>query len=290
MSSAAKLQLRCLDSGIDHTSQFSELIAADIPLLRRLLIMCIEIAPLMAPKSTVMKSLMRPVLHHPDLSICNFIIPCEGPPKIRAVIDWQGTSVAPFIVQCQPANGMIHATEALDTSPDDGSPVPPANFDSMSAEDQDHIRHHLDYVNRYSDYYDHARTMYPRRCSSWLLPLEFMSLFKTILRSIADGPLDLYDLLSKIQVKWGHFSHEPCPIDFSPEEHEMYRARHEEWTKRVALDANVVNAVGGHVDGWIDDEDFEETKKRFDELHRVWNANMDRPFPLFDGAPSPFLS
>ena len=291
MSSAAKLQLRCLDSGIDHNSPFSESIATDIPLLRRILTMCIVIAPLMAPKSAVMKSLMRPVLNHPDLSICNFIIPFEGPPKIQAVIDWQKTSVAPFIVQCQPANGMIHATGVVDTSPDDGSPVPPANFDSLSAEDQVHIRRHIDYVNRYRDYFSYARKMYPRRRSTWLLPIELASLFKTILRSIADGPMDLYDLLSKIQDVWCHFSHEPCPIDFSPEEHKMYRARHEERTRRVALNTDVANGFGGHVDGWIDDEGFEDAKKRFDELHRLWNnANMDRPFPLFDGAPSPFLS
>ena len=71
----------------------------------------------------------------------------------------------------------------------------------------------------------------------------------------------------------------------------MYRARHEERTRRVALNTDVANGFGGHVDGWIDDEGFEDAKKRFDELLRLWNnANMDRPFPLFDGAPSPFLS
>ena len=244
----------------------------------------------MAPKRKVMKSFMRPVLNHPDLSIGNFIIPSKGPLKIKAVIDWQGASVAPFIVQCQPANGMIHTSGVVDTSPDDGSPVPPANFDSMSDEDQYHIRRHIDHINRYRDYYDYASEMYPRRGTSWYLPIEFASLFKTILRCIADGPLNLYDLLSKIQVDWGNFA--PCPIDFTRKEHKMYRKRHEEWTQRVALNTDVANGFGGShgEDGWIDDEDFEDAKKRFDELHRCWNEKMDRPFPLYDGAPSPFLS
>ena len=232
---------------------------------------------------------MRPVLNHPDLSIGNFIIPCEGPPKIQGVIDWQGTIVAPFFVQCQPANGMIYAAGALDSAPD-GSPVPPANFDSMSAEDQDHIRRHIDYVNRYRDYYRYARTMYPRRRTTWLLPIELASLFKFVLRCIADGPMDLCDLLFKIQEEWHYLSDTPCPIDFSPEEHEMYRVRHEEWTRRVTLNNDVARAVGGLEDGWIDDEGFEDAKKRFDELHRLWDEKMDRPFPLFDGAPSPYLS
>ena len=75
---------------------------------------------------------MRPVLNHPDLSIGNFIVSSESPLKIQAVIDWQGASVAPLIV---PANGMIHTSGVVDASSDDGSPVPPANFDSMSDED-----------------------------------------------------------------------------------------------------------------------------------------------------------
>lgn len=108
----------------------------------------------MAPtgKNVFMTSFMRPVLNHPDLSIGNFIISCEGPPKIQSIIDWQGTSVVPFFVQCQPAKGMIYVTRAVDSAPD-GSPVPPADFDSMSPEDLDHIRRHIYY----------ARTMYPRR-------------------------------------------------------------------------------------------------------------------------------
>lgn len=291
MSSAAKLQLHCLDSGIDHTSPFSESIAADIPLLRRILTMCIDVAPLMAPKSVFMKSVMRPVLNHPDLSLGNFIIPCEGPLKIQGVIDWQGASVAPFFAQCQPANGMIYATRAVDSAPD-GSPVPPANFDSMSAEDQDHVRRHMDYVTRYSDYFQHACTMYPRRRTTWLLPvgIELTCLFKFILRCIADGPMELCDLLIKIQEEWRYFSDRPCPLDFSPEEREMYRVRHEEWTRRVALDTDVANAVGGLGDGWIDDKGLEDARQRFDELHRLWDEKMDRPFPLFEGAPSPYLS
>ena len=134
MFSAAKFQLQCLrvDRGIDHTSPFSKSTAADIPLLRRLLKMCISISPFMAPKRKVMMFFMRPVLNHPDLSIGNFIVSSEGPLKIQAVIDWQGASVAPLIV---PANGMIHTSGVVDASSDDGSPVPPANFDSMSDED-----------------------------------------------------------------------------------------------------------------------------------------------------------
>ena len=69
----------------------------------------------------------------------------------------------------------------------------------------------------------------------------------------------LYDLLSKIEEEWGHFLRAHCPIDFSPEEHKMYRVRREERTQLVALNTDVANGLGGSEDGWIDDEGFEDT-------------------------------
>lgn len=86
LASAAKFQLRCLDSGIDHTSPFSASTATDIPLLRRMLNICIDIAPLMVPGGESMSSVRRPVLNHPDLSMCNFIVPSEGEPKVQGIM------------------------------------------------------------------------------------------------------------------------------------------------------------------------------------------------------------
>lgn len=82
--------------------------------------------------------------------------------------------------------------------------------------------------------------------------------------------MDLYDLLFKIQEEWHIFSDTgQCPIDFTSEEHEIYRARHKEWTQCVALNNDIANAVGGLGDGWIHDKGFEDAKRRFDELHRL---------------------
>lgn len=85
MLSAAGFQLRCLDNSIDYTSPFSKSTAADIPVLRRILGICIDVAPLIARRDQLQT---QPVLGYPDLSVCNFIVPVEGDPKIEGVIDW----------------------------------------------------------------------------------------------------------------------------------------------------------------------------------------------------------
>ena len=288
ISSAAEFQLRCLDNGIDHTSPFAVSTAADIPLIRRMLNICIAIAPLIAPRKLF---LTRPVLQHPDLSVCNFIVSSEGEPKIQGIIDWQGAGVAPFFMQCQPASGMVFMTGIVETAPD-GSPVRPANFDSMSAEEQHAIRVHMDLVGRYKDYYLDAVAMYPERREAWNLPigLQMPSLLRFILRCIADGPMQLFDLLIKVQEVWHLLSDEPCPIDFSSEEKEACRLQHEEWYKRVVVDNDIANALGCMGDGWVSEEKIEEASQRWEEICRLWDENMDRPFPFFDGVPGPYLS
>ncbi|KIM44356.1 hypothetical protein M413DRAFT_379687 [Hebeloma cylindrosporum] len=287
ITSAAKFQLQCLESGIDHSSPFSESTATDIPLLRRMLNICIDIAPFLAPKNQFWTSIRRPVLNHPDLSLCNFIVPSEGEPKIQGIIDWQGACVGPFFMQCQPATGLIYNTAAIECA-SDGSPITPDNFDSLSTEEQDAVRGQMDLLSRYRDYHRQVGTSYPNRHDAWNLPIP--SLLRFIVRCIADGPMELCDLLIKTQEMWFLFSDEPCPIDFSLEEQEMYRAQHEEWYKRVLIDSDLANAVGCVGDGWISDENFEDANQRWNDLRRLWDKEMDRPFPYFDGAPSPYLS
>ena len=288
ISSAAEFQLRCLDNGIDRTSPFVISTAADIPLIRRMLKICIAISALIAPKKLFLK---RPALQHPDLSVCNFIVPSQGETKIQGVIDWQGAAIAPFFMQCQPATGMVFMTGIVESAPD-GSPVRPTNFDSMSTEEQRAVHLHMDLVGRYKDYYLDAVATYPERREAWNLPigLQMPSLLWFILRCIADGPMQLCDLLINMQEVWHLLSDELCPIDFSSEEKEKWRLQHEEWYKRVVVDNDIANALGCMADGWVSEEKIEETTRRWEEIYCLWNENMDRPFPFFDGVPSPYLS
>lgn len=100
------------------------------------------------------------------------------------------------------------------------------------------------------------------------------------------GPVQLCDLLVKVQDYWEVFLDEPCPNEFSPEEKEMCRVRYEEWHECQVLDQGVANEVGGIGDGWVEDDGFEDGKPKLEELKWVWDWEMERPFPLFDGAPS----
>jgi len=60
----------------------------------------------------------------------------------------------------------------------------------------------------------------------------------------------------------------------------------------VRFRKEVANAVGasGMKYGWIEDERFADGKGRLEELRRIWYQEMymNRSFPLFDGAPSPY--
>jgi len=161
-------------------------------------------------------------------------------------------------MQCQPATGMVHVTEAVKSAPD--GLILPDNFESLSVEEQSNVRRHMDMISRFRDYFLDAVATYPRRRSAWNLPLamQIPNLVLFILRCIADGPVQLFDLLVKIQDHWEVFSDEPCPTGFSPEEREMYRVRYEEWHEHLVLDQAVANEVGGMGDGWVEDDGFED--------------------------------
>lgn len=73
-----------------------------------------------------------------------------------------------------------------------------------------------------------------------------------------------------MQDEWYEFSDEPCLIDFSREEQELYRARYTEWDNGNALDDGMANAPGGMVDGWIEDEGFEAAMQKFEQLRHLY--------------------
>lgn len=62
--------------------------------------------------------------------------------------------------------------------------------------------------------------------------------------------------------------------------------RYEKWHERQVLDQGVANEAGGMGDGWVEDDGFEDGRQKLEELKRVWDWEMERPLPLFDGAPS----
>ena len=96
MKSAVEFQLRALDSGaVDLTSSLVRSTRSDIPLPRRMLNICIDIASLIAPRDA---ALTMPVLNRPDPSLQNLIVPSERPEIVRCAIDWQGAAILPFII------------------------------------------------------------------------------------------------------------------------------------------------------------------------------------------------
>ncbi|KAI0657040.1 hypothetical protein C8Q70DRAFT_920569, partial [Cubamyces menziesii] len=94
--SAAEFQLRAIDEVVDFSAPFIESKPSDEPLLRRMLRICIEIAPLIVPRN---RALVMPVLGHPNLTLTDLIVQPEGPATCLAAIDWQCATVSPYCQQ-----------------------------------------------------------------------------------------------------------------------------------------------------------------------------------------------
>ncbi|KZT22686.1 hypothetical protein NEOLEDRAFT_1036601, partial [Neolentinus lepideus HHB14362 ss-1] len=97
IKSAAEFQLRTMDTVVDLSSPHVKSNPSDVSLLRRLLDICICIAPLIVPPVPAMTA---PVLNHPDLSLNNLIVPLEDLAFVHHVIDWQGATISPYCMQC----------------------------------------------------------------------------------------------------------------------------------------------------------------------------------------------
>ncbi|KAI0328118.1 hypothetical protein GY45DRAFT_1326778 [Cubamyces sp. BRFM 1775] len=293
--SAADLQLRAIDQGvIDFTSSRIKSNPSDIPLLRRVLDMCIRVAPSVVPSNP---ALTTPVLNHPDISLTNLIVPEEGYADIHAAIDWQGATVSPFCMQAAmpPA---IEYTGGVIPVPVDGSMPPwPSNFDTMTKEEQDYIRIHHRYACRHRMYHLFAPAIVPWRSEAWSLPhfVPLANLVPYITRCVTDGPANLLGILIYLQQKWSTIAPDesiPCPIDFTPEE---LVACAEKVQRQMAYERNVAQLykeIGCLNDGSVKPDEYEAVKARMERCREEWDesAAMKGPFPFLEGSHSYYLS
>ncbi|KAI9058250.1 hypothetical protein FKP32DRAFT_1597338 [Trametes sanguinea] len=192
--SAAEFQLRAIDTGaVDISSPRVKSTPSDIPLLRRMLNMCIRIAPLIVPPNPELTA-----------SLSNLIVPAEGPPKIRHSIDWQGTTISPFCMQAHMPPAMQY-TAGVVPLPEDGSePSLPDDFDSKTSEEQEYIRMHWRYAGRY--YWYSILVLGSRRLRGEAFDLPhyapLVNLVPYITRCVAEGPTDLQGVLIGFQQVW----------------------------------------------------------------------------------------
>ncbi|KAI9062060.1 hypothetical protein FKP32DRAFT_1593922 [Trametes sanguinea] len=289
--SAAEFQLRAIDTGaVDIASPGNRSTPSDIPLLRRLLHMCIRAAPLVVPTDP---ELTAPVLNHPDLALTNLIVPPDGPARILHSIDWQGATVSPFCMQAALPSAMVYRDGVVELS--GLGALWPEDFDSKTEEEKEFIRLHHRLATRHCVYELQAEPRRPRT-KAMLLPhfASLVNLVTFITRCIADGPADLLEALVGFQQQWPEITSDgsvPCPIDFTPEEAATYAQEVERQKEYGGNVARLYDALGCLNDGSVVPELYEEAKARMERLREEWDETaMKGPFPFAEGITSPYLS
>ncbi|KAI0070291.1 hypothetical protein K474DRAFT_1670237 [Panus rudis PR-1116 ss-1] len=290
IKSAAEFQLRAIDTVVDFSSPLVTSNSSDVPLLRRMLEICIRIAPLVVPNDP---ALTTPVLNHLDRSLANIIVEPEGHAYIRGVIDWQGTTVSPFFMQCGLPSAIRYEDDVI-TIPEDGSLPPwPEYFDQLSPEEQDVVRIHHRRACRHRLYNTAVvATDIPRLIAlnqphlSAVVNLPLM-----INRCAADGPRELRDLLIRIQLFWHEFSDSPCPIDFTLDEMAAHAKEAKDYKVWDAARERLLSEIRCRIDGAVHADRFEEAKEIMEKCRKEWNeSEMKGPFPFYEGAHSYVLT
>ncbi|OSD08746.1 hypothetical protein PYCCODRAFT_1401461 [Trametes coccinea BRFM310] len=292
--SAAEFQIRAIDTGaVDISSSRVKSKPSDIPLLRRMLDICIRIAPLVVPTNP---ALTAPALNHPDLALSNLIVPSEGPPHIRHSIDWQGATISPFCMQAHVPRAFSY-TPGVIPIPDDGTlPVLPDDFDSKTPEEQEYLRMHWRLTGRYVWYNVLIQGGHRLRREAFHLPHyePLLNLVPFITRCVSEGPADLQGLLIGFQQLWAEIVGDkstPCPIDFTPEEvaaHAQEVERQAEYERNVA---QLYEELGCMNDGSVVPDAYEAAKARMERLREEWDESaMKGPFPFYEGAYSYYLT
>lgn len=290
--SAAEFQLRAIDEVVDFSAPFIESKPSDEPLLRRMLRICIEIAPLIVPRN---RALVMPVLGHPNLTLTDLIVPPEGPATCLAAIDWQCATVSPYCQRCYPAPAIYNLGPI--PVPADGSMPPwPENFDQMPEDMQELYRIYHRFACRLRWYSLQSFKMDPLRREACRLPHMdgLAKLVTAITRSVADGPFQLRDHLVDLQQEWKSFAEGPCPIDFTPEEIAAHRAEkemREEYAENVLHLRKELHVPPHLPAGCVLHEDYEHAKKAMEQWRANWDeAAMKGPFPFYEGAHSYYLT
>ena len=282
--SAADLQLRSLEDVVNLASPRIKCKPRDVPLLRRLLNICIRAAPSIVPPDPIMTT---PVLSHPDLALSNLMVAPTGPAFVTSAINWQGATISPFPMQCGTPPALDYSQSLIKLPPDGSMPAWPHAFDAMSPEEQEIVRVHHRYACRLRLYTKTMARVDPLRALVSQLPHSYIleKLVTAITRCIADGPLELRGFLIDLQEMWSSIAESNCPCDFSPEEIAAHRAEdqaHQEYTQNVE---ELCARLGCQPDGAISNDRYELAKVEMERHRTMWDeVDMKGPFPFYEGA------
>ncbi|KAG5652806.1 hypothetical protein H0H81_003575 [Sphagnurus paluster] len=286
ITAAARLELKCISEGIDLDSPHVISQPKDIPELQDLLTRCIAAAPHLAP--SVDPSLSAPSLTHPDLITSNIIIPSPTVMHGAKIIDWQGTIIAPFLMQpCVPP-AIAYTTNIFGQTDLTAVPQLPDNFGTLSPDEQQYLTLHRVYAGRQAIFLQLVVKKSPRVGRMWALaPHSWImaGLVYHICRSWASGPARLRQDLIDLEDNWEGISSEPCPYHFTPEDRARHEREYAAFERRDAAAEKLRLSIGCDPHGLVENDKWEEAKARWEEAMRKWDVTEEgTEFPFRDGA------
>jgi hypothetical protein len=108
-----------------------------------------SITPLIVPPD---EDITVPTLGHPDFHRRNIIVAEDGPPRIRAIIDWQNATTEPYYLQATFPPAFYYTGKRIEI-PDEPFPILlPTNFNQLSKDEQDQTLLEQQFVGRHRAY------------------------------------------------------------------------------------------------------------------------------------------
>ncbi|EKM75148.1 hypothetical protein AGABI1DRAFT_132504 [Agaricus bisporus var. burnettii JB137-S8] len=287
LKSAATFQLKALDAGIGFGPPQPRSKKSDIPQLRRLLELCIQLAPFVVPHG----KLSELVLAHPDLSLGNLIVSPDGPPSVQGIIDWQFSTIEPYFQQCSIPRYIVFS-EKIGGVQVGLFPTLPDNYDQMSPEEKEFMDVELMLATRQNVYRMKCVEYREREKAlkmAYYCPIDQLAFYCT--RCIAEGPIPLRTALITIQQNWqelGKYCHiapeVSCPLDFTEEEIAAHEIKAQNWEKYTQYSEMLFNYLRADESGIVNDSDFERAVSIMDDCRKEWaEFGVKGPFPIVEG-------
>lgn len=233
------------------------------------------------------------MINHPDFTLHSLIVPPSGEARITHAMNWQFTTVSPYVMQCNFVTGVI-LPGVVFTTPTDSSILPwPEKFDEMSSEEQESYRMHHRFTCRTRAYARSISRRDPVRSQALLLPHHdtLVYLVPNITHCIADGPQLLQGLLINLQENWDSIADGPCLIDFSDDEKAAHSAEMDALQEYFCNVLYLCEELGCLLDLSVKPERYETAMKLMKKRRDEWDESaMKGIFPIYEGAPSYYLN
>ncbi|KAI9699639.1 MAG: hypothetical protein M1836_002673 [Candelina mexicana] len=227
-----------------------------------------KVAPYLIPKQ---EDLTCPTLRHPDLHQSNIFI-CPQSKQILNIIDWQGASVLPFVVQAGYPALCDHDMRYQQSMQ---RPRLSDEFDKMSPGEQQEALMKLKHEQA-NLYYTAATGL---KCKRHLraLRLPHLAIRQDLIRKAGmpwNGDLvALRRTLVEVQLKWDELNEgQRCPIAFSDKEIEVAIEEGNEWNEAAENLATIRKSLGIDEEGGVEVANYDLACG----MNREWRLQLIR--------------